>query len=110
MHFSVKWLNFPSSEATWEPSDSIPKFVQLYYQDGDKFGKRLPNPNLKRVKRAGSEMYHLLSWEGDSTADKWLHEDFFKLLGEDGEIVSSLDDNEDSCNTRKSKTRYFFHF
>ena len=102
--FKVKWLNFPPSESTWENQNSIPKFIQLYYKDANNFGKRLPNPNLKRVKKAGSAIYHLLSWEGKTDAGQWVNEDFFKLLGEDGEIVSSLED-ENSCNTRKSRDK-----
>ena len=32
--FQVKWLNFPPDASTCEPADSIPKFIQLYYQEG----------------------------------------------------------------------------
>ena len=107
-YYQVKWLNFPDSEATWEPEEAIPKFIQLYFKDESKYGKQLPNPKLKRVKKAGSEVYHLLTWEGDSSAGEWLHEDFFKLLGEDGEIFSTNEEAGQSCNTRKSrdKVRY----
>ena len=107
-YYQVKWLNFPDSEATWEPEEAIPKFIQLYFKDESKYGKQLPNPKLKRVKKAGSEVYHLLTWEGDSSAGEWLHEDFFKLLGEDGEIFSTNEEAVQSCNTRKSrdKVRY----
>ena len=103
-YLKVKWLNFPENEATWEPSESIPKFIQLYYSDPQKFGKQLPNPKLKRVKKAGSEVYHLLTWEGDDSVGEWLHDDFFKLVGDDGEIFSTSED-EKSCNTRKSRDK-----
>ena len=99
--FLVKWLNFPESEASWEPSDCVPGFIQLYYKDGSNLGKPLPNPRLKRTKKAGNETYYHLSWEGEDSGAQWIHEDFFKLLGEDGEISSSLQTDE-SCNTRKS--------
>ena len=102
-YFNVKWLNFPASESTWEPEENIPKFIQLYFNDENNFGKNLPNPKLKRVKKAGSGLYHLLSWEGES-GGKWIHEDFFKLLGEDGEICTSLED-DNTCNTRKSRDK-----
>ena len=49
-YFDVKWLNFPATESTWEHESCIPKFIQLYYKDGTKFGRSLPNPRLKRVK------------------------------------------------------------
>ena len=103
-YLKVKWLNFPENEATWEPSESIPKFIQLYYSDPQKFGKKLPNPKLKRVKKAGSEVYHLLTWDGDDSVGEWLHDDFFKLVGDDGEIFSTSEDDK-SCNTRKSRDK-----
>ena len=106
--FQVKWLNFPSDASTWEPADSIPKFIQIYYQDENNFGKSLPNPNLRNVKKAGSALYHLLTWDGETSAGKWVHDDFFKLLGEDGEIVSALED-DNSCNTRKSRDKVFIY-
>ena len=105
-YFNVKWLNFPETESTWEHESCIPNFIQLYYKDGTKFGNMLPNPKLKRVKKAGSALYHLLSWEGEESASQWVNEDFFKLLGEDGEIVSALEDTN-TCNTRKSRDKVF---
>ena len=102
--FNVKWLNFPLDASTWEPEESIPRFIQLYYQDGNNFGKTLPNPRLKNVKKAGSALYHYLTWDGESDSGNWVHEDFFKLLGEDGEIISSLED-DNTCNTRKSRDK-----
>ena len=102
--FKVKWLNFPASESTWEPEEAIPKFIRIYYKDENNLGKTLPNPKLKRVKKAGSELYHLLTWEGEGSAAQWMHEDFFKLLGEDGEIFSAFED-DNSCNTRKSRDK-----
>ena len=109
IHFLIKWLNFPKSEATWEPEECVPKFIQLYYEDRNNFGKPLPNPRLKRAKKAGSETYYYLAWDEDGAGGQWIHEDFFTLLGEDGEISSALHDDE-SCNTRKSrdKVRIFF--
>ena len=105
--YHVKWLNFPVSAATWEPQESIPKFIQLYYESGTNFGQTLPNPKIKNVKKAGSAVYHLLTWENDNSVGSWVHEDFFKLLSEDGEIVSSLEE-ENSCNTRKSRDKVSF--
>ena len=102
--FHVKWLNFPESEATWEPYECVPKFIQLFYQDESNFGKTLPNPKLKRSKKAGTEVYHFLTWEGEPSASQWINDDFFKLLGEDGEIFSALEE-DNSCNTRKSRDK-----
>ena len=48
----------------------------------------------------------MLSWEGEESAAQWVNEDFFKLLGEDGEIVSALEDTN-TCNTRKSRDKVF---
>ena len=107
-NFRVKWLNFPENEATWEPEESIPKFIQLYFNEKSRYGKPLPNPKLKRVKRAGTDVYHLLTWEGDSSAGEWLHDDFFKLLGDDGEIFSTNEDDQ-TCNTRKSRDKVRLH-
>ena len=107
--FQIKWLNFPPDASTWEPADSIPKFIQLYYEGGDNFGKSLPNPKLKNVKKAGSGIYHLLTWDGEIGAGQWVHDDFFKLLGEDGEIVSALEE-DNSCNTRKSRDKVTLFF
>ena len=102
--FNVKWLGFPPDASTWEPENSIPKFIQLYYQEKTNFGKSLPNPRLKNVKKAGSSLYHYLTWDGESDVGTWVHEDFFKLLGEDGEIVTALEEDK-SCNTRKSRDK-----
>ena len=104
--FNVKWLNFPVSESTWENEKCIPKFIQLYYEDESRFGKILPNPKLKKVKKAGTSTYHLLSWEGEDNCSQWVQDDFFNILSEDGEIVSFLD-NSDSCNTRKSRDKVY---
>ena len=104
LSYNVKWLNFPAIESTWEPEECIPRFIQLFYKNPDNFGKSLPNPRLKRVKKAGSALYHLLSWDDDTSAAQWVHDDFFKLLADDGEIFSTLED-DNTCNTRKSRDK-----
>ena len=104
LQYQVKWLKFPTSESTWEPEDAIPGFIRLFFKNGDNFGKPLPNPRLKRLKRAGSDVYHLLSWDSENTVDEWVHDDFFKLLGDDGEVYSALED-DNTCNTRKSRDK-----
>ena len=48
-------------------------------------------------------MYHLLSWDDETSVAQWVSKDFFKLLREDGELMSMLAD--DSCNTRKSRDK-----
>ena len=103
-NFQIKWLNFPPTESTWEPEECVPKFIQSFYADKKNLGKPLPNPKVKRSKKAGSETYHYLSWDDDKNEGQWYHEDFFTLLGEDGEISSALQTDE-SCNTRKSRDK-----
>ena len=34
--FKVKWLGFENSDCTWEPEDSISKFIREYYKDASK--------------------------------------------------------------------------
>ena len=108
--FLIKWLGFPPSEATWESENSVPKFIQDFYAKESNFGKVLPNPKIKMVKKAGSAVYHLLSWDDETSVAQWVNEDFFNLLREDGELMSMVADN--SCNTRKSrdKASYIINF
>ena len=88
----------------------FPNLFNFIIKGATILGKSLPNPKLKNVKKAGSGIYHLLTWVGEIGAGQWVHDDFFKLLGEDGEIVSALEE-DNSCNTRKSRdkvTLFFF--
>ena len=50
-------------------------------------------------------MYYYLSWEGEDNQDgQWVGQSFFDLASEDGEIVSQLEDDQ-SCNTKKTKDK-----
>ena len=51
--FLVKWLGFPSNQATWEPARNIQPWIQDYYGDDGKLGKPLPEPRIKYSKHAG---------------------------------------------------------
>ena len=65
-YFKIKWVGFPLAEASWEPEDTIPKFIRDFYEDKSHFGKNLPNPVVKNSKQVGGTKYHLLSWQKES--------------------------------------------
>ena len=102
IQYLVKWLGFPQDEATWEPEDNLPKFLRNYYNSPEKYGMKLPDPKIKYTKTIGGIDYHFLQWEGENVGN-WFQEDFFKIMSEDGELVSSNIDV--SCNTRKSRDK-----
>jgi hypothetical protein len=101
--FKVKWFNYLEEQATLEPIENIPKFIQEYYKDKTKLGQKLPNPRIKHTKKlADGRSYHFLYWEGGK-GGSWLKEDFFKMAGADDEedsILPSL-----ICGTRKSRDK-----
>ena len=42
--YLVKWLNYPSSENTWEPKSAIPRFILKFYeQDSSRLGMPAPD-------------------------------------------------------------------
>jgi hypothetical protein len=102
----VKWLGFPSNQATWEPARNIQPWIQDYYGDDGKLGKPLPEPRIKYSKRAGDEVYYYLSWDREEgeRLSQWVDKSFFSLASEDGELVSQLEE-EKSCNTKKTKDK-----
>ena len=110
--YKIKWLGFPEEQCTWEPSKNIQEWIISYYSNKERYGESLPDPKIKRTKKAGNQTYYYLSWEGGNGDDvsKWVGSSFFELVGDDGEVVSQLDENE-SCNTKKTKDkrerRYF---
>ena len=95
--YLVKWSEFPVSQSTWELESSIPAFIRKYYERKTNFGKKLPNPVIKRSKNVGKNtIYHFLSWEGES-GGSWIDENIF-LQDE----INNLKDSETStCNTWK---------
>ena len=107
-HWKVRWLGFPDSEATWEPSKNIQRWMKEFYnEDESRFGKPLPEPIIKCKKVAAGQTYYYLTWGAkDKTSapeDQWVTEDFFKIASDDGELVTQLDDL--SCNTKKTKDK-----
>ena len=104
--WKVKWLGFPIEESTWEPTCNIqPWILSFYEEDHSRFGKPLPDPTIKHVKRAGDETYYYLSWGNDRVkGNPWKGKDFFTLASEDGELVDQLDDDK-TCNTIKTKDK-----
>ena len=104
--YKIKWLGFPEDQCTWEPSKNIQEWILSYYSNKERYGEGLPDPKIKRIKKAGNQTYYYLSWEGGNGDDvsKWVGTSFFELVGDDGEVVSQLDENE-SCNTKKTKDK-----
>ena len=101
--FKVKWVGFDLNDCTWEPDDSIPKFIQEYYEDKSKLRTKLPNPVIKSSKTlANGSSYHYLSW-GGGKGGKWMRQDWFEIANSDGEITSAIEVNK--CNTRKSRDK-----
>ena len=95
--YLVKWSEFPVAQSTWELESSIPVFIRKYYEKKTNFGKKLPNPVIKRSKKVGKNtIFHFLSWEGES-GGSWIDENIF-LQDE----INNLENGETSaCNTRK---------
>jgi hypothetical protein len=101
--FKIKWVGFPEEFATWEDKDTVPKFILKYYLDNPlNLGKTLPNPTIKATKVIGDSEIYLLSWDGEESR-QWLHEDFFKILDDFGDVMSAA--VETSCKTRKSRDK-----
>ena len=102
--FLIKWAGFTSDESTWEGEDSVPRFIQTYYEDERNMGKPLPKPVVKHTKKIGNTVYHYLKW-GVQKGGQWLDEDFFKVVTEDGEVSTMAANPEVSCGTRKSRDK-----
>ena len=80
--WKVKWLGFPESEATWEPSGNIQNWMKNYYlEDKTRLGKPLPEPKIKCKKKSAGQTFYYLSWgnnkEDSVPEDRWVTEDFF---------------------------------
>ena len=89
------------AEASWEPEDTIPKFIRDFYEDKSHFGKNLPNPVVKNSKQVGGTKYHLLSWQKESEAENWVSEDVLKIYAQN----EALDSAGKSCNTLKFRDK-----
>ena len=57
--YLIKWHGFDESSSTWEPSSSVPVFIQKFYENKDKLGKPLPKPVIKKSKKVPTLVYHL---------------------------------------------------
>ena len=102
--FKVKWFGYNEESATIEPEENIPKFIQNYYSDPSKLGKKLPNPQIKHSKKlTNGTTYHFLTWEGEGNGS-WISDDFFTHVGDDDtEFSGSFP--ELTCGTRKSRDK-----
>ena len=58
--YKIKWAGFTSDENTWEPEESVPRFIKEYYKDEENLGKPLPKPFIKHTKNIGNSEYHYL--------------------------------------------------
>ena len=105
-YWKVQWLGFPPEQATWEVESNIQKWITSYYDAKlERLGSPLPEPRVKHSKRAGDEIYHYLSWDGVSDEpSQWVGDSFFKIAADDGELVSQFE-NDNSCNTHKTKDK-----
>ena len=57
--YLIKWENFPSSQNTWEPRSSIPKFVlEFYEKDPNLLGKPAPS-EPEEESQTGDEEYEV---------------------------------------------------
>ena len=99
--YLVKWQGYPVDSATWEHESNIPLFVKKHFDRKESFGGPIPKPSIKKSKKVGSGKYHLLSWDNDDK-EKWVPDEYFQVLMEDGEVSSVIDD---SCQTRKSRDK-----
>ena len=94
-------MDYP--EGRWEQEDKVPGFIRKYYlDDASRLGSKFPIPRLKHTKKVGGSDIHLLLWGGE-TGDEWLHDDYFRFLSEDGNILNS--NVSVTCNTRKSRDK-----
>ena len=102
--FKVKWFGYPEEDATIEPEENIPKFIQNFYSVPQNLGKRLPNPKIKQSKKlTNGTTYHYLTWEGEE-GGTWIEEDFFSMVGDkDAEFSQNLPVL--TCGTRKSRDK-----
>jgi len=58
--YLIKWENFPSSQNTWEPRSSIPKFVlEFYEKDPNLLGKPAPSEPEEESQTDDEEEYEV---------------------------------------------------
>ena len=89
--YLVKWQGY--STKTWEKETNIPKYIRDFY---DRTGKsEIPKPRIKSVKKAGSAVYYLLSWDGTDAPEELVPQEDFNFDDDGEEAVDS------SCNTQK---------
>lgn len=87
--YLVQWQGY--STKTWEKETNIPKYIRDFY---DRTGKsEIPKPRIKSVKKAGSAVYYLLSWDGTDAPEELVPQEDFNFDDEEAE--------ESSCNTQK---------
>ena len=96
--YLVEWVGY--AEKTWEISSNIPKFIRDFYERTGKC--EIPKPRVKTVKKAGTAVYYLLSWDGTDEADQFVPQ-------EDFAIEEDVDEHSSSCNTMKHHGAKFCH-
>ena len=89
--YLVQWQDY--STKTWENATNIPKYIRDFH---DKTGRTdIPKPRVKSVKKAGSAVYYLLTWDGTDAAEEFVPQEDFNF----DDVREEAD--ESTCNTQK---------
>ena len=89
--YHIKWENY--KKTTWEIEDNVPKIFRNYYNTTG--NENIPEPRIKHLKKVGSTVYHLLSWDEENIY--WEKDTAFSISG----VEESAKREEFNCQTRK---------
>ena len=105
-YFLVKFAGYPVTEACWEPSKNLPKFIQTYYEDATNHGKPLPSPIIKYTTKVNddTEIYQHLEWNVSDAGEKLKSFDSEKLFELEMQKLAA-DELRSTCNTQKLKDK-----